>query len=73
MDELINESPPVFYRTLSPSGPLPKKPKQKPRMSKVQEKAYPDNSIIIKSTLHCIKTRQGGLEVAPGARYYLND
>ena len=24
-DERTNESPPVFYRTLSPSGPLPKK------------------------------------------------
>ena len=25
MDKRTNESPPVFYRTLSPSGPLPKK------------------------------------------------
>ena len=27
-DERTNESPPVFYRTLSPSGPLPKKRKK---------------------------------------------
>ena len=26
MDKRTNESPPVFYRTSSPSGPLPKKP-----------------------------------------------
>ena len=25
MDRQMNESPPVFYRTLSPSGPLPKR------------------------------------------------
>ena len=28
-DGMKNESPPVFYRTLSPPGPLPKKRKKK--------------------------------------------
>ena len=33
-----NESPPVFYRTLSPSGPLPKRGLGRRRKSKREEK-----------------------------------
>ena len=33
-DERTNESPPVFYRTSSPSGPLPKKVARQARKQK---------------------------------------
>ena len=36
MNRRMNKSPPVFYRTLSPSGPLPKKKTNEKKVEKVK-------------------------------------
>ena len=43
MDGRMNESPPVFYRTSSPSGPLPKKSKMaKIGQNKIMKRTWKD-------------------------------
>merc|ERR1711942_343031 len=54
MDGRTNKSPPVFYRTLSPSGPLPKKKERKKERNKAN--TYKSRARLVILVTQCWET-----------------
>ena len=49
IDKQMNKSPPVFYRTSSPSGPLHKKEKKERTEKEEKKKQRPDAGLTFKT------------------------